>query len=405
MSDDRHWNDPRWGDPLTRAHVDKPEVGPHDIWGTPIDVWQGPPEPPVQPRRWHPLLAGLLGLLVGAAVAVPFGLSHRVNTVETAPPSASVPGTTTAPSADDIANQVDRSIVDITSRLGYQRAIAAGTGMVITEDGDVLTNNHVIDGATSITVTAVTTGQTYTATVIGTDPTQDVAVIHLARASQLTPITVGNSAKVSIGDPVVALGNAGGVGGPPAIAPGYVTALDQQITATDSGGANPQHLTGLIETDAPIRPGDSGGPLANSRAQVIGMDTAASAGSAFGSGASRGFAIPIQRALSIAHQIEAGQASDTVHIGPRGMIGVTVADVTTGGGATVESVTPGSPADKAGIHTGDTIIAIDGSPVRTSDDLGTLVKAHGAGDRVTVTWVAGGEQHSARVTLTAGPPD
>ncbi|HET6909046.1 MAG TPA: trypsin-like peptidase domain-containing protein [Mycobacteriales bacterium] len=404
MSDDRHWSDPRWADPDTRAHVDQPMPSYDD------NVWAAPAQPPpTASSRWHPLLAGLIGLVVGAAVAVPFGLAHRPAVQSDAIQNpVSPPGVNNAPSADDIATQVDRSIVDITSRLGYQRAVAAGTGMVITAGGDVLTNNHVIDGATSITATSVTTGLSYTATVVGTDPTQDVAVIHLTKAPPLVPIDVGDSSSLTIGQAVVALGNAGGAGGTPAIASGYITDLDRQITATDAGGGNSQKLFGLIETDAPIRPGDSGGPLANSRAQVIGMDTAASAGSAYGNVNSRGFAIPIKHALDIAHQIEAGKASSTVHIGPRGMIGVSVADVsaTPGAGAQVQSVSSGSPAAKAGIHAGDTIIAIDGSPVRTTDDLGTLIKKHGAGEKVTVTWITGaGVRHTASVTLIAGPPD
>jgi S1-C subfamily serine protease len=404
-----HWDDPRWGDPATRAHgVAGPGSSQPPLWPGEASPWPAPPPPPPGPnRRLNPLIAGLVGLAVGAAAALPFGFSHHTNDVRATPipPPPAVSNGNGNGSSDAVAARVDPSIVDITSRLGFQRAVAAGTGMVITAGGDVLTNNHVIEGATSITATSVTTGASYTGTVLGTDPTEDVAVIHLARAQGLTPITVGNS-RVTVGEPVVALGNAGGAGGPPAIAPGFVTGLDRQITATDSNGTNPQHLTGLIETDAPIRPGDSGGPLADMRAEVIGMDTAASASSQFGGGASRGFAIPIQRALAIAHQIQAGQGSSTVHIGPRGMIGVSVTAVTTGPGATVDSVTQGSPADRAGIRAGDTITAVDSSPVRTSDDLGKLIKAHGAGERVTVAWTtSSGASRSATMTLTAGPPD
>jgi S1-C subfamily serine protease len=278
--------------------------------------------------------------------------------------------------------------------------------MILTADGEVLTNNHVIEGATSITATSVTTGERYAVTVMGTDPTEDVALIKLTGAHGLTPITVGDASKVSIGDPVVAIGNAGGLGGTPAVATGYVTALQQSITASDASGANPQRLTGLIETDAAIRPGDSGGPLANTKAQVVGMDTAATINGGFGGATNRGYAIPIQRALSIAHEIEAGHGSATVHIGTRGMIGVQVSALSTGGGATVEAVTSGSPAQRAGIREGDTITEIDGHPVTTSDSLGTLIKAHAAGDQVTVSWTGSdGSQHSARVTLVAGPPD
>jgi S1-C subfamily serine protease len=389
------------------------------LWTEPGDAAAAEPEPASAAatgrdrHRLTPVLAGLIGITLGAALGVPVGLAHQspkqdVPTVTTLPAPRTPATTGGGLSTDDVAAQVDRSIVDITSRLGYQSATAAGTGMVLTPDGDVLTNNHVIEGATSITATSVTTGAKYTATVVGTDPSEDIAVIRLQRASNLTPITPGDSSAVAVGDPVVALGNAGGVGGTPAVAPGYITALDQQITASDSGGRNPQHLTGLIETDAAIRPGDSGGPLANAKAQVIGMDTAASI-SGFGANSTtdRGFAIPIRHALEIAHLIEAGKGSSTIHIGPRGMIGVQVSALSAATqGAVVEAVTDGSPADQAGIVVGDTITAVDNDPVTTSDSLGKLIKAHGAGDRVTVAWTSGdGTRHTARVTLAAGPPD
>ena len=369
--------------------------------------------PPVDARprpAWvRPLAAGLAGVALGAALGVPVGLAHRPvarPTVSSAPFSPGNRGNGGPVSSGDVASQVDRSIVDITSRITYRNATAAGTGMVVTADGEVLTNNHVIEGATSITATSVTTGERYTATVLGTDPTADVALLRLTKASGLTPIVVGDASKVGVGDQVVALGNAGGLGGTPAVATGYVTALEQSITASDTSGAHPQRLTGLIETDAEIRPGDSGGPLANTKAQVIGMDTAATINGGFGGAANRGYAIPIQRALAIVHQIEAGQGSATVHIGTRGMIGVQVSALSTAGGATVENVTSGSPAETAGIRAGDTITAIDGQPVTGSDSLGTLVKAHAAGEQVTVTWTTpDGSQHSARVTLVAGPPD
>jgi S1-C subfamily serine protease len=350
----------------------------------------------------------LVGLALGAVLGVPVGLAHRPTAqpqVSSAPVSPGNPAGGSV-SSGDVAAKVDQSIVDITSRITYRNATAAGTGMIITAGGEVLTNNHVIEGATSITATSVTTGERYTATVLGTDPTADVALLRLTKAASLTPIEVGDASKVGVGDPVVALGNAGGVGGTPAVATGYVTALDQSITASDASGAHPQRLTGLIETDAAIRPGDSGGPLSNAKAQVVGMDTAATINGGFGGAVNRGYAIPIQRALAIVHEIEAGQGSATVHIGTRGMIGVQVSALSTSGGATVENVTSGSPAESAGIHAGDTITAIDGQPVTDSDSLGTLVKAHAAGEKVIVTWrTSDGSSHSARVTLIAGPPD
>jgi S1-C subfamily serine protease len=409
---DGRWVDHRWGDPQTRAQVDQQYAAQHYATVEDTASWTGGGEPVATsrpPHRLIPVLAGLIGLALGAAIGVPVGLAHRPDapppTAAVAPANPGSGGSGSSLSPSDVATKVDQSIVDITSRISYQNATAAGTGMVLTADGEVLTNNHVIEGATSITATSVTTGRQYRVTVLGTDPTEDVALLKLSDASGLTPITVGASAKVGVGDPVVALGNAGGVGGTPAIASGYVTALDQSITASDASGRNPQRLTGLIETDAPIRPGDSGGPLSNMTAQVIGMDSAASVNT-FGTADNRGYAIPIQHALDIAHQIEAGQGSSTVHIGTRGMIGVQVSALSTGGGAMVESVTAGSPADRAGIHAGDTITGVDGHAVTTADSLGTLIKAHAAGEHVTVTWTSSdGSTHTARMTLVAGPPD
>jgi S1-C subfamily serine protease len=398
---DGRWEDHRWADPQSRALLDGGDHTPP--WPTEVDGNAAPVR-----RRLTPWIAGLIGIALGAAIGVPVGLDHRppAEPAVSAAPSAPNGTSNTPASSGDIATKVDPSIVDITSRITYRNATAAGTGMILTPDGEVLTNNHVIEGATSISATSVTTGERYDVTVIGTDPTEDVALLRLTKASGLTPITPGETAKVGVGDPVVALGNAGGLGGTPAMATGYVTALGQSITASDASGANPQRLTGLIETDAAIRPGDSGGPLSDSRGQVIGMDTAATINGGLRGATSRGYAIPIQHALAIVHQIEAGQGSATVHIGTRGMIGVQVSALSTSNGATVDTVTAGSPAARAGIRSGDVITAIDGQPVTNSDSLGKLVKAHGAGEQVTVTWIdSGGSQRSARVTLVAGPPD
>ena len=168
-------------------------------------------------------------------------------------------------------------------------------GMVLTSKGEVLTNNHVIEGATSISVTDVGNGVTYGAKVVGYDRTSDVAVLQLEKASGLKTVSLGNSSGVRTGQPVVGIGNAGGTGGTPSYAGGRVTALNQSITASDQGDGTSEQLTGLIETNADIQPGDSGGPLVNSGGKVVGMDTAASAGFSFQQGGSltQGYSIPI----------------------------------------------------------------------------------------------------------------
>ena len=237
---------------------------------------------------------------------------------------------------------------------------------MLTSTGEILTNNHVIDGATSIKVTDIGNGRTYTAKVVGYDASQDVAVIQLQNASGLTVASLGDSSTVRTGDNVVALGNAGGKGGTPSVAAGTVTALNQSITASDEGSGNSEQLTGLIETNADIQPGDSGGSLVNAYGQVIGMDTAASSGtqtqSQSGQTAEQAFAIPINEATSIAKQIAAGTTSTNVHIGATGFLGIESQPASQGSGdsggfgvlaapvvpaASAASVAPTAPAASA----------------------------------------------------------
>ena len=230
--------------------------------------------------------------------------------------------------ASAIAAKVDPGLVDINTTLGYSQEQAAGTGIVLSSNGVVLTNNHVIDGATTISVTDVGNQKTYTASVVGYDRTGDVAVLQLHNASGLTTANLGNSSNASVGQDVVGIGNAGGTGGTPSAAGGTVTALNQSITASDEGDGTSEQLSGLIETNANIQPGDSGGALVNTSGQVLGMDTAASAGFSFQSNdqssGTQGYAIPINTALNIARAIEAGSSSTTVHIGETAFLGVEI---------------------------------------------------------------------------------
>ena len=200
--------------------------------------------------------------------------------------------------------------------------------MVLTSDGEIPTNNHVIDGATSISVTDVGNGKSYSANVVGYDRTGDVAVIKLVNASGLQTVSI-SSGTAAVGQAVVGVGNAGGTGGTggtPSAAGGSITALNRSITASDDSGGNAESLTGLIEMNAGIEPGDSGGSLVNTSGQVFGMDTAASNGSGYQVSPAQAYAVPIGTALSVAKQIEAGDASSTVHIGATGFLGVSVED-------------------------------------------------------------------------------
>ena len=227
-----------------------------------------------------------------------------------------------------IADKVDPGLVDINTTLGYSQEQAAGTGIVLTSSGEILTNNHVIDGATTISVTDVGNGKTYSASVVGYNRTKDIAVLQLHSASGLQTASIGNSSNVSVGEDIVGIGNAGGTGGTPSAAGGTVTALNQSITASDEGDGSSEQLTGLIETNADIQPGDSGGALVDTSGQVLGVDTAASAGFSFQSSGqssgNQGYAIPINEATSIASEIEAGDTSSTVHIGATGFLGIEV---------------------------------------------------------------------------------
>jgi S1-C subfamily serine protease len=289
-------------------------------------------------------------------------------------------------------------VVDIVSELGYSGGESAGTGMVLTSDGEVLTNNHVVEGATSITVTVLSTGEQYTATVVGTAPTADVAVLQLSDASGLDTVQT-DSDGVTVGDAVTAVGNAGGDPTSTSAAAGTVTALDQSITASSESGSDAERLTGLIETNADVQAGDSGGPLFDADGQVVGMDTAASSG-----GAVQSYAIPIATALGVVGQIEDGVDDATVHQGLPAFLGVSVADGSTG--ATIAGVVSGGPADDAGIGAGDVVTAVGGTTVASADDLTTALATQDPGDDVRVTWTdATGGSQTATVTLVAGPAD
>src|SRR5215472_6507098 len=213
-------------------------------------------------------------------------------------------------------------IVDIYTTLGFEDGVAAGTGMIISRSGEVLTNNHVIDGATKFKVVDVTTHRRYTATVTGYSVSKDIAVLQLAHASGLRPVKRGGAVPLHVGMQVVARGNAQGRGGPPKTARGRIIALHQQIIAKGVG-TDAETLNNVIATDAPVVPGYSGGPLENSQNRVLGIVTAGSTDPSF----HRGFAIPLPQALQIARRIESGKPNANVHIGPTAFLGVVLANV------------------------------------------------------------------------------
>ncbi|NIH88466.1 S1C family serine protease [Amycolatopsis granulosa] len=382
----------------------------HDPWAPPPP----PPQPPRRRRRGPRALLSVLGLVVLVAlgfVAWDLGRDALPTGGTSAPLDRTLHNRQTSSSTLDVQAVTDKvapGLVDVYSTLGYSGQQAAGTGMVLSADGKVLTNNHVVAGATSIKATDVDTGRSYRAEVLGYSRTRDVAVLQLQDASGLGTVTTGDSSPVAVGDPVVGLGNAGGDGGAPSVSPGKVTALNQSITATDESSGSSEQLTGLIQVDANIQSGDSGGALADAQGRVIGMNTAASTGYQFGragrapEGVS-GFAIPIDDALTLARQIETAHPSDTVHIGASAFLGVSVSDAG-GPGALVQQVVSGGPADDAGLVAGDVVTQLNGRAVGSATDLTAVMDTLHPGDHVTITWLdQAGQQHSASTTLVEGP--
>lgn len=335
-------------------------------------------------------------------------------------PSVNPRPTTTDKAAAKIAKEVDPGLVDINTGISYQDASAAGTGMILTSNGVVLTNNHVIEAATSITARDVSTGKTYKAKVVGYDVAKDVAVLKLENASGLTPVTLGNSSAVTLNEKIVGIGNAGGVGGTPSYVAGTILAKNQSITAqSDENLSGSEKLTGLLETNAPIQPGDSGGPLVTLSGKVVGMDTAANSNGGgysignFEAPAAQAYSIPINTALAVAKDIENGDATAAIHIGPTAILGIEVdganttepgAPTATTPGVTVATVIANSPAANAGLVAGDIITSFDGHTVTTPAELSALEYSLKPGDTANITYVnSSGAQETLSFALTTGP--
>jgi S1-C subfamily serine protease len=311
-----------------------------------------------------------------------------------------------APTRDtSTRSSLEAGVVDVDAVLGYRGAESFGTGIVVAASGEVITNNHVIDGATKVSAVVVATGASYPARVVGTDPTRDIAVLQLLGAQALSSVRLGDSNAVAIGGAVVAVGNAGGRGGPATITTGAVTALDQTVTAAGEATTTTETLRHLIEVDAPLQPGESGGPLYNARGEVVGID---SIGAATGRSvaAKDGYAIPIDDAVSIATAIESGHRTATITIGTPAFLGVETRQTTTAvaTGIAVEQVIPGTPAAAIGVRAGDRILSVGGTTVRTTAGLAAALRNHSPGDRVPVTWLtASGARRHADPALIAGP--
>src|SRR5438105_4744075 len=391
----------------------------------PPPAWMPAPPPAPAPSVWNRIAAFVVLIAVVAAASgagIGFSLARAINPSQTAQASPiASPIQTTAPatgngngssSAAAVAAKVDPAIVDVNTTIGS--SAAAGTGMIVSSTGDILTNNHVINGSTSISVVVQGRSQTYTAHLIGVDVSQDVAVIQIdGNVSGLPTVKFANSSSIQVGDTVIAIGNALGQGGTPPANQGQVTALDQTITASEGGGAS-ETLNGMIESDALIYEGDSGGALVNSAGQVIGMITAGQAQGFRSSSSNVGFAIASNTAVSVVNRIRAHEQAADLTYGQVGFLGVSVQTLdalnaqalglSVTSGALVTSVSSGSPADNAGITRNSVITKIGGSTVTSSDTLGNAIRSHKAGDDVSVIWVNQGGTHTATVMLAGVNP-
>jgi S1-C subfamily serine protease len=402
------------------------------------------------------ILAAAVAAGVTAAVYHP-AASGNSSPVATLPGSGAVPspaptagGGRAAAGEQQVVSKVQPGLVIIDTTLQYDSEAAAGTGMVINADGLVVTNNHVIEGATKISARVLATGRTYTARVVGYDKTGDIALIQLQGASGLHTVPLGNSSAVRAGTAVVALGNAEGQGSiVPAV--GKVTGLHKTITAADEGQtATTEVLHGMIETNADIVSGDSGGPLADSAGQVIGMDTAGSSSVSFAQQpTTAGFAIPIDAALSVARQIAAGHASNAITIGYPPFLGIFLGSGTSSSpqaqaqqqegqngsnglgsppstpscytsnasltvpssiapvssGTLIDGTICGSPAAEAGMTGGSVITSVNSKPVTSPASLTAILASLRPGDTTTVTWVSPSGHHAiSSLRLLAGPP-
>ena len=308
-----------------------------------------------------------------------------------------------------LLSQVVPGLVDINTTLSYQGAVGAGTGILLSPDGEVLTNNHVIEGATEITAVSLANSRTYPVDVIGFDRASDIALVRLRGATGLPTAILGTSSTLAVGDPIAAIGNSNGSSAPPSYAPGTVTEIGASVRASDESGGGARELYDLIRVAAEIRPGDSGGPLVNSAGQVVGVNVAATLTYRMGGvTGGEGFAIPIDRALAIANQIRSGVVSDSIHLGDTAFIGVGIADsspMSRGpAGAVVRQVLPGTPAGQIGLFSGDVITAVDGIPINSAEDLSNVMDQRRPGDIIMLTWIdRAGIPRSAPLVLAKGP--
>ncbi len=321
-------------------------------------------------------------------VTVPGTTATTTATPGTTPTVASATGSVT-----DVYNRAYKGVVEITVTettqsfpFGNQQAQAQGSGFVYDANGHVITNEHVVDGASSASV-RFWNGATYKATVVGTDPSTDVAVLKVnAPASVIHPLTLGDSSKLQVGQGVVAIGSPFGLEN--TVTAGIVSALNRSMTAP-----NNYTIANSIQTDAAINHGNSGGPLLDLSGDVIGITAQIKSDSGGNDGV--GFAVPSNTVRSIASQLLSTGSVQHAYLG--------VAIATGQNGVRLTQVRTGTPADSAGLQTGDVVTAVGGTRVHDATDLSSAIDAHKPGDRITLTYLRNGSSHTVTVTLGTRP--
>jgi putative serine protease PepD len=380
------------------AHAQGPAGG---FFPPPPEHFQGPPTatPPPQPRKQRGMaaivatavIAGLVGGGAGFGGAYALLGDRPGGTSLSSSPQGSnavnaAPGTVTA-----AAQTVLPSTVDIRATL--PQGEAEGSGVVLTAGGDILTNNHVVAGSRQLSVT-LQDGSEHPATVVGTSPSYDIAVIRLQGASGLTPAALGDSSSLQVGQPVVAIGSPRGLTG--TVTTGIVSAQNRTVTVQGEDGQ--AIVYNGLQTDAPINQGNSGGPLVNLEGQVVGINSAIETTGQNAGSIGLGFAIPIDQARRVAEEIMNTGAATKPVLGVQGSIAANSDD-----GAQIAAVQPGSPAEAAGLRAGDVVTKVGDAPVADFADLMARVGAHAPGEQVALTVTGGGAERTLNVTLGSQP--
>lgn len=341
------------------------------------------------------IVAAALALMIGSGATgavISQSLDGNSSRVVTASPVAVEGVSREAGSLSDVAAAVSPSVVSIVSTTNS--GVSEGSGIILTSDGTILTNNHVVAGAprTGGIEVRLNDGSSYSANVVGADASSDLAVIRLVNASDLTPATLGNSDKLKVGDTVLAVGSPLGLEG--SVSAGIVSALHRSVNlGTAPGATESSLLADAIQTDAAVNPGNSGGPLVDASGAVVGINTAiATAGGEASGNIGVGFSIPIDYASRIAKDLAEGKTPQ------RAILGVETR-ASSSGGAEVANVTSGSGADKAGIRPGDVVLSVDGRLVESPSDLVAAVRSRAPGEKVEIALDRSGDKSTVEVTL------